>query len=215
MLSILNQSLDLVGKRELAEDQLQEFITKTLKHEVKEFTSRRDMFNKKELENEAQINDFEFYSDGYRVGVFIELKEDNIIPFKDENGDDIQVMQLFKKKDKEFVLDEDGKKIPTGRCIMKIKTRKGYMSIFIGLRKVEAIDQEHFYVLVGGMSTKWKVANSEEYEKHTKKKEGVEYTDYPEYTLNAWQFGEIAKTKGGKLKIMTPDVNWKQEEEDK
>jgi len=215
MLSILNQSLDLVGKRELAQEQLQEFIRKTLEHEVKELTFRRESFNKKELENETKINDFEFYSDGYRVGVFIELKEDNILPFKDEDGNDIQVMQLFKKnKDKEFVLDENEKKIPTGRCIMKIKTRKGYMSIFIGLKKVEAIDQEHFYVLVGGMSTKWKVANSEEYEKHSKKKEGVEYTDYPEYTLNAWQLGEIAKTKGGKLKIITPDVNWKKEEEE-
>ncbi len=174
------------------------------------------MFNKKELETEMEINNFPFYTDGYRSGVFIELKEDNILPFKDEDGKDIQVMQLFKKdREGDYALNENGKKIATDRCVMKLKTRKGYMSVFIGLSKVEAIEQEHFYVLVGGISTKWRVANSEEFETHKKKEEGVEYTDYPQYTLNAWQLGEIAKTKGGKLKIITPDINSKEEEEDK
>ena len=216
MLSILNQSLDLVGKRELPKEELQEFIKKTLQHEVKEFTVRKTMFNNKELETELEINNYPFYTDGYRIGVFIELTEDNILLYKDKDGNDIQVMQLFKKdKDGEYTTDKDGEYIPTGRCVMKIKARRGYMSIFIGLEKVEAMDEEHFYVLVGGLTTKWRVANSEDFETHKKKEEGVEYTDFPEYTLNAWQLGEIAKIKSGKLKIILPDINWKEKEKKK
>lgn len=216
MLSILNQSLDLVGKRELAKEQLQEFIKKTLEHEVKEFAIRKAMFENKELETEAEINKFPFYTDGYRVGIFIQLTEDNILPFRDENNNEIQVLQLFKKDGEgEYTTDEDGEKIPTGRCVMKIKARQGFMSIFIGLAKVEALDQEHYYVLIGGLSTKWRVANSDDFETHKKREDGVEYTDFPEYTLNTWQLGEIARTKSGKLKIITPDVNWKKEEKGK
>lgn len=212
MLEILNKSLDLVGKRELSETQLEEFIKKTLKYEVKEFTNRRAMFENKEIENEIDINNFPFYTDGYRVGVFIELSEDNIFTLRDDEGNDIQVRKLYKKdKDGEYVRDKDGELVATERCLMRIKARRGFMGVFIGLGKVEAMDEDHYYVLVGGLTTQWKVANTE-VEFHKKKEAGVEYTDFPSFTLNVWQIGEIRKTKGGKLKILLPECNWKQED---
>jgi len=217
MLSLLTQSLDLVGKRELPPKQLKEFALKTLKHEAKELTNRREMFDNKELENEVDINNFPFYTDGYRVGIFIELNEENIFLFRDKDGNEIQVMQLYKKdKDKQYVRDDNSELIPTGRCLMRIKARRGFMGFFIGLSKVEALDEEQFYVLVGGLSTQYKIANSDEDQKnyHRKKEEGVEYTDFPSFTLNVWQIAEV-KNKGGKIKIITPECNWKEEENSK
>jgi hypothetical protein len=215
ILAILNKSLDLVGKRDLPAEQLEEFIKNTLQHEVKEITIRKKMFEDEEFENEIEINNFPFYTDGYRVGVFIELSGDNIFIFRDKEGNEIQVMQLFKKdKDGEFIFDKNGEKITTGRCLMRLKARRGFMSIFIGLNKVEAMDEENYYVLVGGLTTQWKVANSED-EYHKKKETGVEYTDFPSFTLNVWQIGKITKTKSGKLKIILPECNWKEEEEKK
>jgi len=213
MITLLNQSLDLVGKRDLPKEQLEEFILKTLEHETKEITIRKEMFKNEELENELDINNFPFFTDGYRTGIFIVLKEDNIYKFRDKNGDEIQVMQLYKKdKDKQYVRDNDGELVSTGRCLMRIKARRGFMGVFIGLSKVQAIDEDNFYVLVGGLSTQYKVDNADD-EYHKKKQEGVEYTDFPSYTINVWQVGEVKRTKGGKIKIVLPDCNWKEEEE--
>lgn len=219
MLKILNDSMDLVGNRELDEADLRKFISNTLQHDVKEITIRREMFKNKELDNEAQINNFPFFTDSYRSGVFIQFKEDNIFTLKDDDDNDIQVKQLFKKKDKEYVLDDNGEKISTGRCYMRLKARTGFMSVFIGLSKTEVIDMGKFYVLVGGMSTQYSVSNpisdndSDKY--HKKKQADVEYSDYISYTLNVWQIGEVMRTKGGKLKILLPECNWKEEEADK
>ena len=217
MLTILNQSLDLVGKRELPKKQLSEFIKKTLQHEVKEIAVRREMFNNKELKNEIEINNFPFYTDGYRTGVFIELNDENIFTLRDDENNEIQVRQLYKKDKNGEYIKEDGKKVPTGRCLMRIKARRGFMSFFLGLSKVEAMDEEHYYVLVGGLTTKWKVANSDDDAKnyHKKKETGIEYNDFPSFTLNAWQIGEVIRTKGGKIKIITPDCNWKEDEKKK
>lgn len=215
MLQILNRSLDLVGKRELPEEQLKEFIKDCLQYEVKELEKRREMFNNKELENEIDINNFPFYTDGYRVGIFIELNEDNIFTFRDKDGNEIQVMQLYKKdKNKQLLRDKDGNLISTGRCLMRIKARRNFMGVFLGLSKAEAMDTDHYYVLVGGLSTQYKVANSED-DYHKKKEEGVEYTDFPSFTINVWQLGEVVTTKSGKLKILLPECNWKTEEEEK
>ena len=218
MLSLLTQSLDLVGKRELAPKQLEEFVSKVLKHEVKEVVIRREMFNNNELENEVDINNFPFYTDGYRTGIFIELNDDNIFLFRDKDGNEIQVMQLYQKdKDKQFIRDiNTGELVPTGRCLMRIKARRGFMGFFIGLSKVEAIDEKHYYVFVGNLTTQYKVANSDEDPSnyHRKKEEGVLYTDFPSFTLNVWQIGEINRTKSGKVKIKLPECNWKEEEEE-
>ncbi len=214
MLAILNQNLDLVGNRELATKPLEDFILQVLNHEVKEAVNRREMFNNKELENEADINNFPFYTDGYRVGVFIKLSEENIFLFRDKEGNEIQVMQLYKKdKDKQFIRDEDGELVPTGRCLMRLKGRRGFMGIFIGLSKVKSMDENLFFVLVGGLTTQWKVANTEEEIYHKKKEKELEYTDFPSFTLNVWQLGEVKKTKSGKIKILLPECNWKEEEE--
>ena len=218
MLKILNASLDLVGKRELDADGLREFVENTLRHDVKEITLRTEMFKNKELENEIEINHFPFHSDGYRTGVFIQLKEENIFTLKDDDGNDIQVKQLYKKDQQgDYALDNNGEMISTGRCFMRIKARTGFMSLFIGLSKADAIDMEKFYVLVGGLTTQWTVANPIDNDNankyHKKKVKDVEYTDYPSYTLNVWQIGEVKRTKGGKMKILLPDCNWKQDEE--
>jgi hypothetical protein len=213
MLAILNQSLELVGKRELGAEELKKFVQETLRHDVKEITLRTAMFNNKELENEREVNNFPFYGDGYRSGIFIQLKDDNIFTLRDDDGNDIQVKQLFKKdKNGDYVLDNNGEMTPTGRCYMRLKARTGFMSVFIGLSKAEALDENKYYVLVGGISTQWKVANTDEDTYHKKKETGLEYTDFPSYTLNVWQIGEIKKVKGGKVKILLPDCNWKQEE---
>ena len=216
-LTLLTQSLDLVGKRELAPKQLEEFISKVLKHEVKEVVIRREMFNNNELENEVDINNFPFYTDGYRTGIFIELNDDNIFIFRDKDENEIQVMQLYKKdKDKQYIRDNAGELVPTGRCLMRIKARRGFMGFFIGLSKVEALDEKHYYVLVGGLTTQYKVANSDEDPQnyHRKKEEGVLYTDFPSFTLNVWQIGEINRTKGGKVKIKLPECNWKEDKKE-
>ena len=63
MLKILNDSLELVGKRELDEAPLREFVLNVLQHDAKEITIRGEMFRNKELENEAQINNFPFFTD--------------------------------------------------------------------------------------------------------------------------------------------------------
>jgi len=214
MLSILNQSLDLVGKRDMGKEQLEAFIKNTLKYDVENIVARRLLFKKKEIKTEMEINNFPFFTDGYRVGAFIELLEDNIIPFRDDKGNEIQVRQLFQKKDGEYITDKNGDYVPTGRCLMKIKGRQGFMSVFIGLDKVEEFEEEHFYVLVGGLSTQWKVANTDELTMHKKKEKDTEYTDFPYHTLNVWQYGEIVKTKGGKLKVILPESNWKKKEEE-
>jgi len=211
-LDILNRNLDLVGNIELPKKQLEEFIDQTLKHDVRETMIRREMFNNKELEHEMEINNFPFYTDGYRTGIFVNLIPDNIWIQRDEDGNDIQVRQLYKKtKDGEYVYDEDGNKVATERCLMRIKGRRGFMGTFIGLNKVEAINEGGFYVFVGGLTTQYKVANSDD-EYHKKKEEGVEYTDFPSFTINVWQLGEVKKTKGGKLRILLPDCNWKKKE---
>nr|BDI55173.1 MAG: hypothetical protein [uncultured archaeon] len=217
MLTILNQSLDLVGKRELSETQLREFIKKAREHEKKEYINRRDMFNNKEIENEIDINNFPFHTDGYRVAIFIKLTDENIFTLRDDENNEIQVRQLYKKdKDGEYI-KKDGELVPTERCLMRIKARRGFMSFFIGLSKVEAMDKEHYYVLVGGLTTQWKVANSDDDPKnyHKKKEDGIEYMNFPSFTLNVWQIGEVIRTKGGKIKIITPDCNWKEDEKKK
>lgn len=213
-LQILNNNLDLVGNRELPREQLEEFIRQTLRHDVKESTIRREMFNNKELENEMDINNFPFFTDGYHTGVFIKLVPDNIWTQRDDEGNEIQVRQLYKKKDNEYVLDDNGEKIATERCLMRIKGRRGFMGIFIGLSKVNAVNEGNFYVFVGDLTTQYKVANSDNDPKnyHKKKEEGVEYTDFPSFTMNVWQIGELKKTKGGKLKVLLPDCNWEKKE---
>ena len=214
MLQILNNNLELVGKRELPKDKLEEFINQTLRHDVNESKIRREMFNNKELENEVDINNFPFYTDGYRTGIFIKLIQDNIFTMRDDEGNEIQVRQLYKKdrSTKEYIYDAEGELIPTGRCLMRIKGRRGFMGVFIGLSKAEAINEGSFYVFVGGLTTQYKVANSDD-EYHKKKEDGVEYTDFPSFTINVWQIGEIKKTKGGKLRILLPDCNWDKKEE--
>ena len=208
-LQILNQNLDLVGNRELPKEQLEEFIRQTLRHDVKESTLRRKMFDDKELEHEMDINNFPFYTDGYRTGIFIKLVPDNIWIQRDDEGNEIQVRQLYKKKDGEYIYDDEGEMIPTDRCLMRIKGRRGFMGVFIGLKKVNAINEGNFYVFVGDLTTQYKVANSEN-DYHKKKEDGVEYTDIPSFTVNVWQIGELKKTKGGKLKVILPDCNWEE-----
>ena len=170
------------------------------------------MYAEGKIENETEINDFPFYEKGNRTGVCIKLLDENIIPTLDNSGNEIQVRQLFKKdKNKQLIRDKNGELVSTGRCLMRIKARRGFMSVFIGLKKVEELDEGKYYVLTGGLTTSWKVAgtsgdNPEDY--HKKQQKDVEY-ESSNHTLNVWQIGEIAN-KGGKIKILLPDCNWKE-----
>ncbi len=208
-LDLLNESLERVGKRELTKEDLQKFVIETLKHEINTLNERKKAYENGEIE-EIEINDFPFYTDGYRSGILIKITDENIIPFRNEDGDEIQVLVLYKKdKDGQYQRDKNGNLIATDRCLMRLKTRKGFMSVFIGRSKVEELSEGEFYVLVGGLSEQWKVANSEEY--HRRKQDGVEYLERPYYTLNVWQIAHITKS-GNKVKINLPEVNWKTEE---
>jgi hypothetical protein len=215
-LDLLNESLDRVGKRELPEKELRDFIVEVLKHETHNLKERKQMFvEKKIVEND--INNFEYFNDGYRCGVFIKMTEDAIMTFKskDEKGNinETDIKVLFKKdKQAQYMRDDKGDFIPTDRCVMRLKCRLGFTGIFLGREKAEQLEKDESYVLVGGMSLQWKVANATEDIYHKKKEANTEYGDKPSYTLNLWQLGHIV-LKNKKLIIELPACNWKPEEE--
>jgi hypothetical protein len=189
-LDLLNQSLDRVGKREMEKDDLLEFAEDTLSHETQKIKERTKMYQDGEIK-ENEINQFGFYNDGYHYGVFIKLVDDNIYKI---DGDD--VMQLPKKKDGELERDDNGDIIYTDRCLMRLKTRAGAMSVFLGIDKVQAISNEektNHFVLVGGISES-------------------EYKGRKQYTLNCWQI--VSVRQRGKTIQYDADYNcnWDEDE---
>jgi hypothetical protein len=208
-LDLLNESLGRVGKRTLPKDELREFVMETLQHETAKLTERQELFDNGEIK-ENEINNFPFHTDGYHYGIYLHLTEDAIADMRGEDGETIQVRQFPKKKNGEIVYDEEGNEVMSERCLMRLKTRKGYMSCFLGLSKAEFLDTDNHYVLVGGLTKKWLVANSDSSNSdnyHAEKKEDVNYTDRPSLTFNLWQIAQIKK-KGKGISIILPELNW-------
>lgn len=208
-LDLLNDSLSRVGKKELEAEELKAFALDTLRHETKNLKERAAMCESDEIK-ENDINKFDFFTDKYHYGVFIQLSDDALYSVgKDKDGNDTQVKQLPKKVKGIEERDADGEIILTDRCYMRLKTRVGGMSVFLGLDKVGYLDTEKAYVLIGGMTSSHKVANSDEF--HKEKKKGIEYSN-TYYTFNLWQITQITK-KGKAINVNTNfDCNWKKEE---
>lgn len=210
-LSLLTEAFKRVGKRTLDKDDLKEYIENVLKHEALNLRERSQMFKDKEIKENA-INDFDFYNDGYRYGVFILLSDENVIKIKDKDDDDklVDAKRLYKRqKDGEYATDDNGELIPTKRIMMRMKSRLGGMMTFIGESKFDMMEQDHYYCFVGGMQIQWKDLDTNKYIKE-KKKDG-NYSDLPSYTMNVWQVGHIVK-KGTKIVIEMNKCNFETED---
>lgn len=221
-LSLLSESFERVGKRKLDKKDLKEFALNTIHFEISNLKERIKMYKDDEIK-EFEINEFPFYSDGYRYGIVIQMIDDNIYPASYKKGKDgkytynekgnripIHIKRMYKKGKDGNYLSVNGKKVPTKRLLMRIKSRRGACALFIGESKGKYIEKEHHYVLIGGLSTQYKNKDTGLFE--AKKEDSNEYEDRPSYTLNVWQIVGIEK-KGKKLSLDLPDINWEDENE--
>ena len=221
-LSLISSSLKRVGKNELPVEELKDFVMETLKYESMMLSEREAMVTEGELK-ESEINNFDFYTNEHQTGVLIQLTEEHMYSVSIKDGKPVYARTLFKKdKDGEFLEDEDGNKIPTGRVFMRLKSRRGGMGLFISTPKFEELDKEGYVVLVGKLQTQYKNLTTNKY--RTESQMNVEisyaeehglilddYSEFPSFSHNVWQIGKI-KQKGKTISLDLPDCNWKQEE---
>lgn len=191
-LEIFDEALERVGKREMKESDLLEFVKELLVHETTNLRERLKEFNDEKIE-EKDINIFDFYSDGYHFGVLAHFNNDNLLTLEREKQDDGSVIEVKAK----FV-DEDGKRVR-----LVLRSRKGLMTIFTSTVWFNTINElmdtsEHF-VLVGGLTTKYKNSRTQEWEKVKSKDE--EYFDMENYTFNIWQVVQLVK-KGKSIDLV-------------
>jgi hypothetical protein len=206
-LAIITESFDRVGKRWLNEEELKKFATNTLEHEALNLKERTKLYQEKEID-EKDINVFDFYSDGYRTGVFIYLSDDNTLTAGyDTNNQPVKAKQLYKKEKGELLYDDDGNAIPTGRILMRFKSRRGGMGVFISNSLFEEIEKDKYYVFVGSLQTQYKNLDTNKYVKN--RTEDGNYSD-PSFTLNIWQLASIVK-KGQSIAIVMPKANFEQQ----
>lgn len=191
-IGIIEDALDRVGKRELPEEELLEFAKECLLYEKKMLNKRTKMFSDDEIE-EKEINQFDFHNDdGYRYGVWVKFNNDSLLTLEREKDDDGNIIEIKAKP-----VDVDGKRIR-----LVIGTRKGLMTVFLGMDWFDIIndllDKSEDFVLVGGLTIKWKNRRTQEWTETKEEKE--EYYEREGYTYNLWQFVQIIKTgKGVKL----------------
>jgi len=203
VLEVLKGAYERVGKTELPEDELIEFIMETINHETQIITEREEMFQKKEIA-ENQINLFDYHTDGYRSGIFAQFSKENLFEFvpKDEDGNVIEGGERTQAKP----IDDD-----KTRYLIRLRTRTGFMGIFLGVEKLQELakylktEEGFMVILVGGMSRQFKNLTTGEYDKT--REEGENYSEIISYTLNLWQFG-VLEVKGKQLQIVIPDI-WK------
>lgn len=203
VLETLKGAYDRVGKTELPEAELIEFIMETINYETQIITEREEMFQKKEIA-ENQINLFDYFNDGYRSGIFAQFSKENLFEFvpKDEDGNVIEGGEVIQAKP----IDDD-----RTRFLIRLRTRTGFMGIFLGVEKLQELsrylktEEGFIVVLVGGITKQFKNLTTGNYDKTVI--EGEDYSEFINYTLNLWQFG-VLELKGKQLQIIIPDI-WK------
>ena len=221
-LNLMRESIKRAGNKTLTEEELKVFILETIQHESKNLRERIKKAEEGEIK-EGEINDFPFYTDGVRVGVLIEMSDENVLPATsklDEDGEPTLFMPLYKKnKDGEYIYDDNGNAISTGRILMRIKTRNGNMGLFVGETKFEEFVEDKFFVLIGTLKTQYKNLNTNKYVSESQmlkqidyaKENGLlpdEYSAFKTYSLNVFQIGEVIQS-GKNIKVKMPKCNWK------
>jgi hypothetical protein len=220
-LGLISNSLKRVGRNELTVEELKEFVMETLKYESHMLKTREQMLSDKEI-IESKINEFDFYTDDHRTGVLIQLKEEHMYSVSIKDGKPVFAKALFKKKDGNFVVDDDGNKVPTGRVFMRLKTRRGGMALFISTPKFDAMDQDGYVVLIGKLQEQYKNLTTDKYLSKVNMEKEItyseehdlvpdNYTEAPSFSLNLWQIAKISQ-KGKSISLDLPDCNWKKED---
>ena len=184
-LSKLKETISKVGAVLLEEDVLYEFAQDTLIHEI-------DIENDEELEDDEKRK-IDFYNDGDRhYGMFVQVNEDNLMILETEIDGDEKTEIRAKK------VDEEGKRIR-----MVIKTRKGWVTIFLGIGYFglinELSDKSEDFVFVGGLTTQYKNLRTNKYEKV--KQDDEEYSEFPSHSFNLWQLLHLTK-KGTDMDLL-------------
>ncbi len=192
-LEMFDEALERVGKREMSEDGLMAFVKELLTHETTNLKERVEMFDKEEIE-EKEINQFDFYSDGYHFGILAHFNNDNLLTLereKQDNGDSIEVKAKY--------VDQDGKRVR-----LVLRSRKGLVTIFTStvwfMKLNELMETSEHFVLVGGLQTKFKNSRTQEWEKV--KQENEEYYEMENYTFNLWQLVHLIK-KGKTIDLVS------------
>ena len=221
-LGLISNSLKRVGRNELTVEELKEFVMEVLKYETHMLAEREKMVSEGGI-IESEINIFDFYTNNHQTGVLIRLNEENMYSVSIKNGKPVYAKKLFKRgKDREFLEDEEGNKIPTGRVFMRLKTRRGGMGLFISTPKFEELDKDGYVVLVGKLQTQFKNLTTDKYRSQKQMEQEIkyaeehdlipdEYTEYPSFSHNVWQIAKIQQ-KGKNISMDLPDCNWKKEE---
>lgn len=209
-LKLMKEAIDRSGKRYFDEDELKQFAEETIIHEIETLKERREMYKNEEISKTA-INNFDFFNDGYHYGIFMEVKDDNVLPATyDDEDEPVYAMQLYKKKDGELVLNENGEPIAKEQLLTAWKTRKGRLGMFIGTEKYNLLveGEGETWIFVGGITTQYKNLTTGNYDKV--KNETDKYGG-ESYTMNCWQIVKI-KTKGKKIVYETPKINFPDED---
>lgn len=179
-LSKSKESIKKIGNIILKEPELYEFAQDTLAHE-------------KEIENEEDFSDderaaVEFFNNEKQFGIYIELTEENLMLLETEGeGED-------KSEIRAKMVDGQG-----NRVRIVIKTRKGWVTVFLGLNYFELINElsnkSEDFIFVGGLTTKYKNTRTMQYEKTMQ--DGENYSELKSYTFNLWQLVQIIELKDG------------------
>jgi hypothetical protein len=221
-LNLMRESIKRAGNRLLTEEELREFILATVNYESEKIKERMALYEAGDIK-ENEINEFEFYTDGKRHGIFIETVDENILPASknevDEDGDPLLFMILYKKDKYGNKTDE-----PTGRILMRIKSRLGSMGIFIGQSKFEELIEDKFFVLVGNIKKQFMNNTTQKWESESQRQKNLKYAEdnnlipddyslFPSYSLNVVQLGEVLQS-GKNLKVRMPKCNWKNGDEE-
>jgi len=191
-LEIFEEALERVGKREMTEPKLLEFVKDVVVHETTNLKERLALFNEEKIE-ENEVNAFEFFSDGYHFGILAHFNNDNLLTLEREKQEDGSIIEVKAK----FV-DTDGKRVR-----LVLRSRKGLVTIFTSTAWFNTINEltdnsEHF-VLVGSLATKYKNSRTQKWEKV--KEEGEEYFEMENYTFNIWQVVQLLK-KGKSIDLV-------------
>lgn len=168
-----DEDISKVGHNELPEDEVEQFAYDTLIHE-------QNITNNEELEDKEKMKEPFYTKEGMKqVGIYVQLIDDNIRILEWEDNEAVKVKRVKNQKD---------------RLRLVIRTRKGWVSLFLGVRHFDMLNELNeksgAFVFVGGLQTQYRNKRTKEYEKIKEKDE--EY-DFESYTFNLWQLVHITQ----------------------